>query len=597
MNSSNIFNHIFKIIPYSLILFISLINSNYSFASLLEVSSVYNTPSGQQKVTGTGFLIGLECSIFDVQFNPTLKSSDFNTCKRNFVLTAAHVSQGQVGLIIKRPHSTENLEIIGRLANNWLDIELIELNPTIIKSLNIVPLVRCPDVYMCSNSFSNINSNLIRINFVPLSPETVFWIYNFGELSSWYQSKLWKPLNFFPIVLDKPSFDVLNEISNPVYRWTYDNLKLVLPHSIIPGMSGSPLLSNPIEDLPENFGFKRLIGMSLQNDFYFRESIFASNVAIGQLLIQYLFESKRGLTLNSPEWKYDTDSTFRVVKTNTHSIIEKLQIHINTGGSGRGDIGKTNNNKIEHEFNSDLAIVDSNNVQNAILGFKYSDLPLRAIWADIPSLNTLITKNGNNINTHLNLIMDGHRLTEFLQEKLINSYKILNNINNSENDSIKSIFSFFTNKASNSLAEESRLSSSKQYICEIELIKSINNEDLINVNIKLLKKPNVQNDFDEITIKLNSNGKNILNVQNKNTVFSPRFIINSKNNYPYIIDIRQLFFTDLYEIHSESEEGFTNIPDPFKIAATESALIKIRNINKNQSTNMIMCQQVKPKEN
>lgn len=474
-----------------------------------------------------------------------------------------------------------------------------------------MPLVRCKNIYTCYNQFINNNAssdpNIINFRFypgkVPISARS-FWSYNFGELNSWRPSSIWKELNFFSLVMDRPKFDHWEQKTYGIYRWTHDNTRLILPYSIVPGMSGSPLLSYPLQDLDINNGIKRLIGLSLQNDDSFHEAIFITNIAIGDLLKQYILENKS--TLLTPElfWAHDGRSLHRVMSFGIMSLAENKTLHRDTGGGdGKGDMGDPSTHlkqpsALDSDFGANLTLRDqSNSSKIDILGFKYNNHSDRALWADLPSLQYLFNAGKDFEKIRADVILDHSSLIPFLKSKLESS-----RISNSKILEAKEGRGLLTSFLGLFVVQDKKPPTTSGYqnprlpkdetLCEIKINPNSENQPLnapaISINLRL---KNIENKLveDHLDFNLNKNGYYLESEKSNKNYFMPRFILKSNGQDEFVVDIRQLFFTDLYELHSESNGGFTDVPDLLQTAEADEALIKIRNLTKNRQAQLILC--------
>lgn len=559
--------------------FLILCNLNISHAALLEVSSKYNLGSTIKKTKGTGFLIGYDC--LDNYSNDTLGLNPlvprvYNTCNRIFLLTAAHITQGsnEISIHSRYKQQLNNSDIIGRLADNWLDLEILELRPDAILNTGIRPLLRCRTDLVCFNLFKEntdsiqyvFNGGLENINYI-----NTWWAVRFGYVEASKIHSLWKKLNFIAVVNTKPTIPFYEDSVN-IYRWTYNNTRLILPHSIIPGMSGALLLANPFDHQPIDENVKILAGIGIQNDDDFHESIYVANIGFESLLKKYISKQQRGRTENSPQW-FNNKSTYRIwsEKSDTYPTVtypnfseQSLQLTNTDGNGGSVDMdGNTLTAQSNKTYSADLIWNETPLISHKVLGFKYSDKPLRAIWASMPSLQFVLDKENSTSSKLTNklILEDSPHFIELLLNKAKNPFV--------QNENEKSVHK------------------QKMNACEINIVKTSDNIDFISVKLKLSNS--LQTEQNQISFLLNSKAQLIDSVNNKVSPFSPRFTLNSKNNDHYIVDIRQLFFTDLYEIHSETENGFDHSANPLELAKKEKPIIKLRNLTKNSQTILLPC--------
>lgn len=557
--------------------------SSYSWANLISVSTHYtNSKTGQIKeVTGTGFWVGLDCSdnskdLSSYNYNP----AEYNSCKKNLVITAAHLAQGsnttlRLSTYQSNQNKKENIIKLGDKSNsfidNWNDLQIFEIEKNDPALNKLQPLFRCSsmrtfydDMIMCYNLFL-INEDYVKLLPNSKNQDTLFHFRNFTYIKSGIDDSIWNTLSFVSLVRPE-QFDsdniLLNskdQINRP-YRWTFKNDKLILPNTIYPGMSGTPLLmqSEKYEETPDHFT-RFLVGVGIQTDCDFQESVYVSHAPISRLINKYLKNDQQSDSIPTPQWDY-SNQTYRILKTNKFTLTEIDPKKINTDGT-RGDVHDSLNSKCatdEKRYTTDLYLQEGDK-SHLLLGFNLKglvsnkqdtsfikslfktrdneDVLSGAVWADIPSIPHILEQSNNTL--------------ESLRERFI---------------------------LDNETLDLSDLLKSKLNISETQIDQPVNSSKLdqcfitIQENSKFIVKINSSKLSDSaLEFELNKNGS-------LDTQFQSRFKIESKNNVPYLIDIRQLFFTDLHEIQSHTEDGFSNSPSLAAIIKNDGAKIKIRNL-------------------
>lgn len=153
--------------------------------------------------------------------------------------------------------------------------------------------------------------NLLKFLFFYNSPQLTFQYRDFGSLNYIKQSSVWSKTEFFSLL--NPSQNQC-AIENPIqktmfdhYRWTFNNEKVILSQTIVSGMSGSPLIAKAMNSPEIDRAVRYLLGIGIQADFDFKESIFASYKSLSELLNKYIAKSK--------ESEGSTDTTNRNLLT------------------------------------------------------------------------------------------------------------------------------------------------------------------------------------------------------------------------------------------------------------------------------------------
>ncbi|MGZ3774298.1 MAG: hypothetical protein ACXVCY_09640 [Pseudobdellovibrionaceae bacterium] len=548
----------------SVITIISSFFSSIAYCSVYEVSSSYTirkssenlSKTGQQqtyRVKGTGFLLSYVTCKSDF-FKPQQCTTKY------FLVTASHVSQGvpeslNVKLLDMFTNQNESgtllihqgnylQAVVGRLADTWSDLEIIELNPSFVisqESRGIAPLVHCTlsnvdNEVICVNEFRRKSNNSVEINFPFNRNVQTLNLLNLGE----YYGQM-GTLEFFSTINSQISYNINATLKNEFdranyYRWILENRFFLLPHSIIPGMSGSPLFAISALRDDVNINSRVLTGIGIQNDFDFHESLFASQFALSNLIQKYL---KGEASQDMPRWSYD-NSTYRTWK----GFSERYSSKANTGGGGKSDMGYSY--RVDSKYTADLFFENG-----SILGLRLNSDSNVAVWANVRALEFFKSKL-ENIDEIFPLFVkeDSAMLSDFLLEKTINtSMESANEVNYADADT-------------------------EFHNCEISL------DNKKNIFVKLTDK----NLAKQLEFKLNSKGQ-----YQTNGYFSPRLKLRATNNSEYIVDIRSLFFTDLDGIPSNEKGKFDKV-DIFDKAREEGAKIKLRNISSmNKSTSELQC--------
>lgn len=269
------------------------------------------------------------------------------------------------------------------------------------------------------------------------------------------------------------------------------------------------------------------------------------------------------IILIQPEWHYKQE-TYRTIKSETFTISEQ-PLRDNTDGS-RTDVGKNTKEKCsqkDKKYKSDLYVSENNSdIELPLLGFNYRTKDERpvVIWADIPTiphvLEALNTANIEDLKKDFVLDNNNLNVTELLKNKL--------NINNLDklNQSVHSIFDR----------------------CVVSLPDDNGSK---NIQVQLFKRDQPQS-FIQFELAA-TNGHLISNGGNK--FFKSRIEVASSipDEEPFLIDIRQLFFTDMHEITSEIAFQSTERISLDEIIAQDGAKIKLRQKKDHSSTTTLTC--------
>ncbi len=330
------------------------INTAFSSTASKAISNGFVPISSEYKDQGTQKNVSLEgsCLLF--------KLIDDSGKMRLFGITSAHVTQGSDSLTVNRQllhsqnsntnqASTSPAQILGRLANNDDDIELIEFQNNLFEPLaewnNSIHLITISiDAFKdWLNQQSNAKKAIVRMNFnsgflsdIVLKGD---WVqsesqhfsqnyehhsqYNFGTSQSEHEQ-----LTYLPVE---------NEIhAQAILGPAMSGSPLLTIHSPIPySKSHTFKLPSVLESLLKENTFQySVIGITKGNRRHQPGSLFTSAQPIADLINAYL-KNKRGLT-SETQWHLRYELTYRTFGDDSSEIIPSTE---RLGGFGRSDGG------------------------------------------------------------------------------------------------------------------------------------------------------------------------------------------------------------------------------------------------------------------
>lgn len=502
---------------YILIFCILLLNS-YASAGMFNISSRYLSKNGTTHldvIKGSAFLVGYSKS--------TIFRAENVAFDRYFLVTASHVTQGEENKIELTMESEEGeivplisyddqSPIIGRLSDNWNDVEIIEVDKKFVFKNKLKPLVygRIGSEQALINSFvEDETTNKIRAG----GKGFYFTEYLFSFLNSSYN-------RFFSLFPNKRSFERINKSWQDRENYSIFDVHFLshfkIGNSLRPGMSGTPLLSQ-VKDYPSYFALR---GVGIQYDKFFRESIYVSGISLNLLFGDY-FKGKRGLLGSSPNWRNINGKTVREWRT----FVENRDLNV----GGKGEVGESENSSfVSIDDGSDAEIIWKN---QKVFGIKLNSKETgdfsNYLWANIASLEVISNQSLDQINSRLIL------------EKDLNA-EVLKKLMVAKSDANKSFWDFISIKKASSIEYgKDKLKSLSECSVMISPNSSIVEINMIDVNGLSLRH----------TLDLNSKFRAAVSVGDGTT--------------SYLLDIKQLFFTDLFELPYVNERSGKYNPEVY----------------------------------
>ncbi|MFG1487192.1 hypothetical protein ABMA77_14010 [Halobacteriovorax sp. RZ-1] len=335
-------------------------------------------------------------------------------------------------------------------------------------------------------------------------------------------------------------------------RQSFISRSIITPSSIVPGMSGSPLLQN--NDL--NQSKYEIVGIATSYDRIMQKSIFSSHSNIKECLNNYI-QGKRG-HLDNVRFKYSKDyqSTYR--QKSSQNLIEEIP---NSHGKANGDLTDSQIKELYDLYLTKKEIkIDNDNKFNlktieVIRSFKNDSKDQTIIRGGNGYGNGggPITTSSINFRERIN-IPTGMAINK----KLVIGFKCKGQADKKAHDYI------FANWEGLSYSEINQCE-------EIDKNDSIDLISLLKKRLKSSKSSNKTENTEETfsirsslkikkdTILLTIKGKYLKNkfrktvkINNALQDFSPRLEIRLDDQYSIIADIKELFFTDMLSISRRS---------------------------------------------